>query len=188
MRSLLLAGGKSSRMGKDKALIEIDGECCISRILNALYSSNRNPVRIAVSNTECIKEYSKVINPEIDIEWVVDSNQYAGPIESITENLEDLNFVKEDFIQLSTVDVPWITSDLFDCLKDSIKMEDDLIMPTDGQNIHPLLSLIRPEPVLNKLRKGSKRPLSVQFCEINYSLYQGDLKVLKNINYLQDIE
>lgn len=188
MRSLLLAGGKSSRMGKDKALIEIDGECCISRISNALYSSNRNPVRIAVSNTECIKEYSKVINPEIDIEWVVDSNQYAGPIESITENLEDSNFVKEDFIQLSTVDVPWITSDLFDCLKDSIKMKDDLIMPTDGQNIHPLLSLIRPEPVLNKLRKGSKRPLSVQFCEINYSLYQGDLKVLKNINYLQDIE
>ena len=65
MRSLLLAGGKSSRMGKDKALIEIDGECCISRILNALYSSNRKPIRVAVSNTECIKEYSKVINPEI---------------------------------------------------------------------------------------------------------------------------
>ncbi|RJU83588.1 MAG: hypothetical protein DWB93_03145 [Candidatus Poseidoniales archaeon] len=188
MRSLLLAGGKSSRMGKDKALIEIDGECCISRILNALYSSNRNPVRVAVSSTECIKEYSKVINPEIDIEWVVDSNQYAGPIESITENLEDSNFVKEGFIQLSTVDVPWVTPDFFDCLKNSIKMEDDLIIPTDGQNIHPLLSLIRPGPVLNKLSKGSKRPLSIQFCEINYSLYHGDLKILKNINYLQDIE
>jgi hypothetical protein len=48
--------------------------------------------------------------------------------------------------------------------------------------------LIKPEVVLNKLREGSKKPLSIQFCEINYSLYQGDLKILKNVNYPQDLE
>jgi molybdopterin-guanine dinucleotide biosynthesis protein A len=188
MRSLLLAGGKSSRMGKDKAMIEVDGECCISRVVNALYSSNEKPVRIAVSNTEYIKKYSEVIDSKINIEWVVDENQYAGPIESITENLEDPEFLKEDFIQLSTVDVPWVTNDFFNCLKSSIKKEDDVLIPTDGENIHPLLSLIRPEVVLNKLKEGSKKPLSIQFCEINYSLYQEDLKILKNVNYPQDLE
>lgn len=188
MRSLLLAGGRSSRMGKDKALIEIDGECCISRILNALHSSNANLVRVAVSDTECIKKYSEVIDPQINIEWVVDSNQYAGPIETITENLKDSNFLKENFIQLSTVDVPWITSNFFDCLKKYIKKDDDVLIPTDGQNIHPLLSLINPKPVLNKLIKNSKRPLSDQFCEINYSLYYEDFKILKNVNYPQDLE
>ena len=45
--------------------------------------------------------------------------------------------------------------------------------------IYTLLSLIRPGPVLNKLSKGSKRPLSIQFCEINYSLYHEDLKNTK---------
>ena len=46
MRSLLLAGGKSSRMGQDKAMIKIEGEYCISRIVNALYSSDNEPIRI----------------------------------------------------------------------------------------------------------------------------------------------
>ena len=55
-------------------------------------------------------------------------------------------------------------------------------------NIHPLLSLIKPEVVLNKLREGSKKPLSIQFCEINYSLYYEDFKILKNVNYPQDLE
>ena len=36
MRSLLLAGGRSSRMGQDKALIEIDGLPMITRVVYAL--------------------------------------------------------------------------------------------------------------------------------------------------------
>ena len=36
MRSLLLAGGRSSRMGTDKAMIEVDGHSMISRVVKAL--------------------------------------------------------------------------------------------------------------------------------------------------------
>ena len=41
MRSLLLAGGRSKRMGRDKALIEIDGEAMISRVVEALVKAER---------------------------------------------------------------------------------------------------------------------------------------------------
>ena len=60
-------------------------------------------------------------------------------------------------------------------------------MPTDCVKKNPLLSLVRPKVVLNKLKKGSKKPLFIQFSELECSSYLGDFKILKNINYPHDI-
>ncbi|DAC33219.1 MAG TPA: NTP transferase domain-containing protein, partial [Candidatus Thalassarchaeaceae archaeon] len=47
VRSLVLAGGRSRRMGCDKALIEIEGQSCISRVVSALREADLEPIRIA---------------------------------------------------------------------------------------------------------------------------------------------
>ncbi len=57
MRSLLLAGGRSSRMGSDKALIEVDGVACIARVAMALAEAGREPIRIAVAEPDAIERY-----------------------------------------------------------------------------------------------------------------------------------
>ena len=49
MKSLLLAGGRSSRMGRDKALIEVGGVACIARVASALAAAGCEPIRIAVA-------------------------------------------------------------------------------------------------------------------------------------------
>ncbi|SVE35571.1 uncharacterized protein METZ01_LOCUS488425, partial [marine metagenome] len=36
-------------MGRDKALLEVDGETCISRVAMALAEAGREPIRIAVA-------------------------------------------------------------------------------------------------------------------------------------------
>ncbi len=72
----------------DKALIEIDGEACISRVINALNKAGRVPITISISNLDLIDSYSQVIDSSIEIEWSVDKEKFAGPIESIIENLE----------------------------------------------------------------------------------------------------
>ena len=81
---------------------------------------------------DLIDSYSQVIDSSIEIEWSVDKEKFAGPIESIIENLEKFAG-NEDFIQLATVDVPWVTEEFFIELRNSIKSGDDLIMPTDGK-------------------------------------------------------
>ena len=64
MRSLLLAGGRSQRMGRDKALIVIEGKAMIVRVVEALVKADREPIRIAVANPEKMEEYAKVIGSD----------------------------------------------------------------------------------------------------------------------------
>ena len=62
MRSLLLAGGKSQRMGQDKALIKIDGKAMITRVVEALGKAGKEPIRIAVANPEKMEEYAEAVS------------------------------------------------------------------------------------------------------------------------------
>lgn len=187
MRSLLLAGGRSRRMGRDKALIEIDGKAMITRVVEALVKADREPIRIAVANPEKMEEYAAVIDSNYSIEWVLDSKQHAGPVDAIIENLNDPFCLEQDTIQLATVDVPWITPEVFSSLEDSISKKDEVIIPTDGDVLQPLLSLIRPKLLLNSLEDWDGLPLHKMFLEIPHSLLMVDNNLIKNINTESDL-
>ena len=83
MQSLLLERGKSSRMGIDKAMIEVDGHSMISRVVRALTLAGLEPIRIAVANPEDIEKYGSVVGPDADVEWVFDTRTHAGPKDAI---------------------------------------------------------------------------------------------------------
>ena len=182
MRSLLLAGGKSQRMGQDKALIKIDGKAMITRVVEALKKAGREPIRIAVANPEKMEEYAEVIGPDYDIEWVLDSVQYAGPVNSIIDNLNDPICLEQDTVQLATVDVPWITHEVFSSLENSMSKDDEVIIPTDGDLLQPLISLIRPRLLLDSLENWDSSPLHVLFLKIPHSLLMVDHVLIKNVN------
>ena len=186
MRALLLAGGKSSRMGRDKALIEVDGSAMIERAAISLASANLEPIRIAVARPEDVEEYGAAIGPDLDIEWVLDSTVHAGPIDAIEEALLDPR-CEGELLQLATVDYPWISSDLFFSLQERLDADDCLIMPHDGERGHPLLSLIRTKEVL-KVIEGDRRPLREQFTDVRHSILMEDPTVLLNVNTPADLE
>lgn len=188
MRSLLLAGGRSSRMGQDKALIEIDGLPMITRVVNALVEAGKEPIRIAVASPEKMEAYAAVIDSSHNIEWVLDSVQYAGPVDSIIENLNDPFAKKEEHVQLATIDVPWINADVFTSLENSISKDDHAIVPTDGELLHPLLSLVRPGLLINSLGNWEGEPLHEMFLKIPHSLLIVEPNLIKNINSKKDIE
>jgi len=186
MRSLLLAGGRSSRMGRDKALVEIDGSTMIERVVVSLATANLEPIRIAVAQPEDVEEYGSVIGSDLDIEWVLDSMTHAGPIDAIEESLLDPK-CEGGVLQLATVDYPWVSADLFLSLEKRLGEEDFLIMPHDGERVHPLLSLIRTKEVL-EIIKGDRRPLRVQFAEAKHSILMEDPSVLLNVNTPEDLD
>ena len=187
MRALLLAGGRSSRMGRDKALVEVDGEACIARVAMALAEAGREPIRIAVAEPDDIELYGAVIDPSIQIEWVLDAEPHSGPIEAMIEAFED-PLVDEETVQLAPVDVPWVNSALFAGLEESLGPSDCLSMPSDGLWAHPLLALVRPEVVVRRLKGGDRRPLHVQFAEMEHSVMLEEPSMLRNLNTPEDLE
>ncbi|MEC7708471.1 MAG: molybdenum cofactor guanylyltransferase [Candidatus Thermoplasmatota archaeon] len=186
MRSLLLAGGRSSRMGRDKALVVVDGSTMIERMAISLAAANLEPIRIAVSQPEDVEDYGLAIGSDLDIEWVLDSRTHAGPIDAIEEALLDPD-CDGDLLQLATVDYPWASPNLFASLQESLRADDFLIMPHDGERSHPLLSLIRTREVL-EIIEGDRRPLRIQFAEVKHSILMEDPAVLLNVNTPEDLE
>ena len=187
MRALLLAGGRSSAMGRDKALVEVDGEACIARVAMALAEAGREPIRIAVAEPEDVERYGMVIDSTIQVEWVLDAEPHSGPIEALIEAFED-PLVDEETVQLAPVDVPWVNSALFTGLEGALGSSDCLAMPNDGLWAHPLLALVRPKMVVGQLKSGDRRPLHVQFTEMKHSLLLEDPSLLRNINTPADLE
>ena len=173
-------------MGRDKALVEVDGSTMIRRVAISLATANLEPIRIAVAQPEDVEEYGSAIGLDLDIEWVLDSMTHAGPIDAIEEALLDPK-CEDGVLQLATVDYPWISSDVFLSLQERLGEDDFLIMPHDGERGHPLLSLIRTNEVL-EIIEGDRRPLRVQFAEAKHSILVEDPAVLLNVNTPEDRE
>ena len=174
-------------MGRDKALLEVDGETCIARVAMALAEAGREPIRIAVAEPDDIELYGVVIDPSIQVEWVLDAEPYSGPIEAMIEAFED-PLVDEETVQLAPVDVPWVNSALFAGLEEALGPSDCLAMPSDGLWAHPLLALVRPNAVVGWLKEGDRRPLHVQFAEMEHSVMLEEPSLLRNVNAPEDLE
>ena len=95
--------------------------------------------------------------------------------------------MEQDTVQLATVDVPWITHEVFSSLENSMSKDDEVIIPTDGNLLQPLISLIRPRLLLDSLENWDGAPLHVLFLKIPHSLLMVDHVLIKNVNTESDL-
>jgi molybdopterin-guanine dinucleotide biosynthesis protein A len=89
-----LAGGKSSRMGRDKALLELDGETLVARAMRKLGAVCADAA--IAGGDERLARYGRV---------VVDRRPGSGPLGGIVAGLEDTRFEWNVFL---AVDVPFV--------------------------------------------------------------------------------
>ena len=172
-------------MGRDKALIEVGGVACIARVASALAAAGCEPIRIAVAQPEDVERYGAVMPDGLDVEWVLDAVTHAGPIEAVVEALSDPLVSDVDSIQLCPVDVPWVTADLFFELERTLASGDLLAIPADPQRIHPLLARVR--PAVASTIGDDRRPLHVQFSEMEHSTLLTETAILRNVNTPDDL-
>jgi molybdopterin-guanine dinucleotide biosynthesis protein A len=97
------AGGRSSRMGRDKAWLELGGQAMIERVIAAVA-----PVTSSVAIIANDPEYARLGLPVFG-----DTNRGVGPLEAIRTALVNSNTSR---VVLAGCDLPFVTSELFSFL------------------------------------------------------------------------
>ncbi len=193
---VILAGGKSSRLGTNKALLKIDNETLIERTFYLL-KSIFNEVLISTNNPE---EYDF-----IDARKVKDVYPTMGPLSGIHSALNSSNSKK---IFILSCDMPFIIQPLIKHLL-NVRTEEPIVIPKVGQkteylcgiynkSLLPLLEsiLLAAANALDKKEEVKNSALSVwnfaervggEFVDIEHErFYFNDL--FFNINTQEDYE
>lgn len=127
---VILAGGKSSRMGEDKGLLDMHGHPFIYQLMLALKCiTTQIRISVAKHNQENYKKYASHL--------VIDKSEEQGPLGGITSVLAH---IQTDWFYVISVDVPLVTSDILKMLWDVREGHDAVVFETDGK-IHPLVGL-----------------------------------------------
>lgn len=135
----ILAGGKSSRMGKNKALLEYESSTFIGHLIDEFKNSE------VIISSSGQKEYEK-----FELKTVSDENKDIGPIEGIRQILKASS---EDYVFVCACDMPFVTSKIADYIAEFISSDYDCYVIADEDRIHPLCAIYskRILPVIEKL-------------------------------------
>jgi len=195
---IVLAGGKSSRMGTEKGLVSLNGKALINYALDAL-----SPVcdeMIISSNSSAYDSYGYQVIPDIHS----DSGPMGGIYSCLLKSGNDLNFVLSCDTPLITsnvvsniivrspgydVTVPWHGGQLFEPLctvyhKNTIPVFEHFIK-TGNFKIPDLIANVN----TNKLRTGEDTPFDpLVFYNVNSKKQLLELENLTGFNKLSGLD
>ena len=158
--AIILAGGQSSRMGKDKTSLEISGKSLVERILFEL-SPLVDEVVIIRAPEQTMPIIPEELKDQIRVGW--DSVKGRGPLQGIVDALPLLNS-NIDKVFILTCDLPYITTEWLQTLKDVMTDEFDFVCTVENEIDNPLLAIYRRpvlEPASKLLSQGKRRPISL---------------------------
>ncbi len=177
----ILAGGRSSRMGTNKAFIRINNESIISRLIRELSCLDE----IIISAAE------RGIYEDTGLKVVYDDNKNIGPIEGIRQLLKAAS---SEYVFICAADMPFISSELAKYLAGYISSDHDCYVIKGREHIEPLCAIYkrsilpdieelisqgryRLRDILDRVRTG--------YISLEHTVF--DEGYLKNINTRQEL-
>jgi molybdopterin-guanine dinucleotide biosynthesis protein A len=161
--AVVLTGGKSSRMGRPKALLPFDGEPLIVHVVRALKKMFAETVVVAAPDQEL---------PILPAILARDEVAYQGPVSGIYHGLKaatkDIGFV-------TSCDAPFLNLQLIAHLLTQIS-DYDVVVPYWQERFQPLHAVYRTSvvPLLkDQLERGELRPIFL-YDKVRTRKIQGD--------------
>ncbi|MBC3759653.1 molybdenum cofactor guanylyltransferase [Hyunsoonleella sp. SJ7] len=177
---IILAGGKSSRMGTDKGLLKLNGKYFVQYSIDAL-KPLVSEILIVSDNTDY---------DAFGLKRVEDRIKDAGPVSGIYSGLEAS---KTDYNLVLSCDIPMISNKVLKLLVHAIDNTSEIIQAeSDGKSM-PLIAIYR-SAVKNKfydLLQQDERRLRVAVKSCNYknvAVDENDAKTTANINTKEDFK
>ncbi len=151
MTAVILAGGRSSRMGTPKALLPFDDEPLIVHLVRRLQPLFQRIVVVAAPNQGL---------PALPATIVHDEVPHQGPVGGIYYGLRA---VEDEFAFVTSCDSAFLNPSLVAHLLSRIQAA-DVVVPRWGGRLQPLVSVYRTSlvPILERqLANGELRPVSL---------------------------
>ena len=197
--SIILCGGQSRRMGKDKGSLIIKDKPMIKYILSTL-NNEIDEVIIVLNDNKRIDKYMEFINPEdysYKLKFVEDKIKNKGPISGILTGLENIS---SEYAIVFPCDNPFVTKNTIQTLFNEITCNIQAVVPYhDPENklktSEPLHSIYNKNiiPIINEQIlndslhiKGIIEKIDTKFVLID------NKKILKkefrNLNHPEDLK
>ena len=152
--ALILAGGASKRMGRDKATMVVEGVTMIERVAQALKSAGFARILISVRDGYQRQKISGMLSYLSGIEFVIDRNVERGTLPALYSAMKTCKMLEIDEIQLAPCDLPWVVPDVFIRLHNE-KMR-RLVMPRSSR-LEPMLALTDVSSLIEAFDAAPKR-------------------------------
>lgn len=128
IQAFILAGGKSSRMGYDKGLIQLSDGYLVERVIRVLKQLDLNPVIVSA-------------NPQYDVfglTRIEDEYVEKGPMGGIYAGL---HYSFTDYNLFLSCDMPFLSLPLLHCLLDSLEGHQQAVVPIHNKQYEPLCAV-----------------------------------------------
>jgi len=172
----ILAGGKSTRMGQNKALMEFQNETMIGRISREF--SKVGEVLVSAS--------SHGLYETEGVRVVYDEIKEIGPIEGIRQLVSASG---EEYIFICAADMPFVNAEIAKYIAEFISSDYDCYVVADEDRVHPLCAIYSKKilPVIEELIREGKYKLMellnrVRTKYISLEHTDFDRRVLRNVN------
>jgi molybdenum cofactor guanylyltransferase len=156
LAAFILAGGKSTRMGRDKAFVEFEGQTLLARALD-LARSVTSDVRIAGSR-EKFAPFAPVVE---------DVYAERGPLAGIHAALQSS---RRELNLMLSVDTPFISCDFLQYLvgKAIASPEAQVVVPSADGRPQPLCAIYRREflPIAEEALQSGKNKIGALFDKV----------------------
>ena len=196
IEAFILIGGRSSRLGTDKAFVELAGKTLVERASETIHQALA-PRRItAVAGSATQFAIDAVV---ADVPFIFDLYENRGPLGGLQAALA---YAQTPWIFVLACDYPFVSPQIISFLAEEISDDSGAVVPEqhDGR-LQPLCAFYRvgkarpiveeiierpriPPPMHDIVR--SMEPLVVRFDE--YASLPGSDRLFLNINTLDDLE
>lgn len=189
---IILCGGKSRRMGKDKGSLILDDKPMISHVMNTV-KDIADEIIVVLRDQEQIEKYKPILEDE-SIKIVTDEIKDQGPLVGILTGLSQIN---SEYAQVLPCDSPFISKEfvlkMFEIAESN---EFDAVVPIwDDGHIEPLHSIYKKNVVtiIKDLIKNKKRNVRSLIDRLNVKYVDvGELDEsamsFRNLNTIGDFE
>jgi len=176
---VIMAGGKSSRMQRDKALLPFNGYNSLAQYQYERFKPFFSKIYISAKENKF----------DFSVNIIKDCYSSSSPLVALISIFETLKDIDE--VVVLTVDAPFVDREVFYTLLNSAKKESSVIVAESPYGIEPLCAIYRRDilSVAKEMLKENRHRLQTLLDRVtSQKLFFKDDKLFMNLNYPSDYQ